>query len=201
LIKVLSAEFVKSAQGFDDSLPEDLSEVVIIGRSNVGKSTLLNLLLQRKNLAKSSSTPGKTRLINFFETTMERDGEKRVYRVVDLPGYGYAKVSKSEKEAWGKKLTAFLKNRSNIHLFILLRDARHPEIESDDETLEFVESIKKPYQNILTVYTKMDKLTQSELQKLKNKNRGALLLSSLKNYGIEQLRESIDNALFGVKSC
>ncbi len=196
----MDAKFVKSAQSIKDSLPEDKSEAVIIGRSNVGKSTLLNLLLQRKNLAKSSATPGKTQLINFFETTMERDGEQRIYRIVDLPGYGYAKVSKEQKRGWEEKLATFLKERSSIHLFILLRDSRHPNLDNDDDTLAFVESIKKPYQNILTVFTKTDKLTQSELAKLKNNFKGGVFTSALKNNGADTLREAIDTQLFGVKN-
>ena len=196
MIKILDANFVKSAQGVEDSPAQDISEVAIIGRSNVGKSTLLNLLLDRKALAKSSSTPGKTRLINFFEAKISKDGETKIFRVIDLPGYGYAKVSKEQKKIWGEKLSMFLQQRSNIHLFVLLRDARHTEIDSDEETLDFVRSIQKPYQKILTVYTKMDKLTQSEICKLRNKYKDCVYVSSLKKSGISELREAIDKNLF-----
>jgi len=117
--RVVEAAFIKSAQSIADSLPEDMSEVVFLGRSNVGKSSTLNSLTQRKNLAKSSATPGKTQLINFFETRYLYNDESYPVRFVDLPGFGYAKVSKSLKEVWQKNLVEFIEHRVSIRLFIL----------------------------------------------------------------------------------
>ncbi|HHO65491.1 MAG TPA: ribosome biogenesis GTP-binding protein YsxC, partial [Epsilonproteobacteria bacterium] len=108
--RIVEAEFIKSAQSIADSLPEDMSEVVFLGRSNVGKSSTLNSLTQRKNLAKSSATPGKTQLINFFETRYLYNETSFPVRFVDLPGFGYAKVSKSLKEVWQKNLVEFIQN-------------------------------------------------------------------------------------------
>ena len=123
--RIVEAQFIKSAQSIADSLPEDMSEVVFLGRSNVGKSSTLNGLTQRKNLAKSSATPGKTQLINFFETRYLYNDQSYPVRFVDLPGFGYAKVSKSLKEVWQKNLVEFIQHRVSIRLFIHLRDARH----------------------------------------------------------------------------
>jgi GTP-binding protein len=101
-MRIINATFIKSAQCIKDSLPQDIAEVAFIGRSNVGKSSLLNSLTKRKNLAKSSSTPGKTKLINFFEIIFKDDktDEKFKTRFVDLPGFGYARVSKHLKKQW-----------------------------------------------------------------------------------------------------
>ncbi|HFQ62132.1 MAG TPA: ribosome biogenesis GTP-binding protein YsxC, partial [Epsilonproteobacteria bacterium] len=109
--RIVEANFIKSAQSIADSLPEDMSEVVFLGRSNVGKSSTLNGLTQRKNLAKSSATPGKTQLINFFETRYLYNEQSYPVRFVDLPGFGYAKVSKTLKEVWQKNLVEFIQHR------------------------------------------------------------------------------------------
>lgn len=102
MIIIKEASFVKSAEKMDQILDEDTLEVAFIGRSNVGKSSIINALTNRKGLAKSSSTPGKTRLINFFDIKFKKDDEDYEARLVDLPGFGYARVSKSMKHEWQK---------------------------------------------------------------------------------------------------
>ena len=159
--RIVEAEFIKSAQSIADSLPEDMSEVVFLGRSNVGKSSTLNSLTQRKNLAKSSATPGKTQLINFFETRYLYHEMSYPVRFVDLPGFGYAKVSKSLKEVWQKNLVEFIQNRVSIRLFIHLRDARHPHAKIDDDVKTYIADFIRPDQRYLTVFTK-DRQTQSK---------------------------------------
>ena len=99
-LRIINAQFIKSAQSIHDSLDDTMSEVVFLGRSNVGKSSSINTLTERKSLAKSSSTPGKTQLINFFEVKYRWGKEDYMLRFVDLPGFGYAKVSKTLKEVW-----------------------------------------------------------------------------------------------------
>ena len=196
--RIVEANFIKSAQSIHDSLPEDMSEVVFLGRSNVGKSSTLNGLTQRKNLAKASATPGKTQLINFFETRYLYNDQSYPVRFVDLPGFGYAKVSKSLKEVWQKNLVEFIKNRVSIRLFIHLRDARHPHAKIDDDVENYIAEFIRPDQKYLTVFTKIDKLNQKEKAKLKRDFPGSIALSNLKKNGHERVHMSILQTIFGV---
>ena len=173
-----NARFLTSAQHIAQAPSPQSSEIVFLGRSNVGKSSLLNILLGKK-LAKSSATPGKTQLINFFGVEFVNDDEILPLVFVDLPGFGYAKVSKEIKAKWEKNLLEFLQKRSAIKLFIHLRDARHPNLAQDDEVLQFLTNLKRGDQEIVTIFTKADKLTQSEIAKLKNSR--AILSSTLQN--------------------
>ena len=130
---------LQSAQGIFDSPSPDRAEVAFLGRSNVGKSSLLNTLTNRKGLAKSSSTPGKTQLINYFEIKFKTDNEELPYlyaRFVDLPGFGY-KSSKSLKAEWNRNLTAYLEQRPNLQIFVHLIDSRHPQLEIDKMLMNF----------------------------------------------------------------
>jgi len=196
--RIVEADFIKSAQSIDDSLPEDMSEVVFLGRSNVGKSSTLNGLTQRKNLAKSSATPGKTQLINFFETRYLYNDEKYPVRFVDLPGFGYAKVSKSLKEVWQKNLVAFIQHRVSIRLFIHLRDARHPHAKIDDDVETYISEFIRPDQRYLTVFTKIDKLNQKERAKLKREFPEAITVSNLKKNGYARVHDEILKTIFGL---
>lgn len=196
--RIVEAQFIKSAQSIADSLPEDMSEVVFLGRSNVGKSSTLNSLTQRKNLAKSSATPGKTQLINFFETRYLYNEESYPVRFVDLPGFGYAKVSKSLKEVWQKNLVEFIQNRVSIRLFIHLRDARHPHAKIDDDVEAYIAEFIRPDQKYLTVFTKIDKLNQKERAKLKKDFPGSITLSNLKKNGHDRVHQNILETIFGV---
>ena len=151
-MKITSAAFHISASSLS-GLPEgSLAEIVFSGRSNVGKSTLLNSLTELKGLAKTSSTPGKTRLINYFLINKQ-------FYFVDLPGYGYAAVGHAEKAAWGNLLSAYIEHRRTISLIVLLLDSRHPAMQSDRAMIDFLEFHDKPYGIVLTKY---DKLTQKE---------------------------------------
>jgi len=189
----MKVKFIKSAPSIKEAIEPNFTEVALLGRSNVGKSSFLNAFTNQK-IAKTSSTPGKTRLINFFE--VEDEGKK--YILVDLPGFGYAKVSKSMQKEWGKNLDEFLRNRFNIKLFIHLRDARHPELEIDNNVDEYLKSFLRKDQQILTVFTKIDKLKQSELAKLKQKYPDALFISNTKKRGIDKVRKKINEILWGV---
>jgi len=197
--RVVEAEFIKSAQSIADSLPEDMSEVVFLGRSNVGKSSTLNSLTQRKNLAKSSATPGKTQLINFFETRYLYNETSYPVRFVDLPGFGYAKVSKTLKEVWQKNLVEFIQHRVSIRLFIHLRDARHPHAKIDDDVEEYISEFIRPDQRYLTVFTKIDKLNQKERAKLKREFPGSITVSNLKKNGHDRVHYEIIQTIFGVE--
>ena len=203
MARIVNASFITSASRIEEAPPEGIGEVVFLGRSNVGKSSLLNALTHRKNLAKSSATPGKTRLINYFDITYKEDetGEKFRLHFVDLPGFGYAKVSKSLKHAWQKSLNDFIRARRTIRLFVHLRDARHPKEAIDDGVAEYIRSFIGPDQCYLEVFTKSDKLNQKQTGALLRDHPGALLVSNLKNRGIGKLEQLIFDIAVKGKAC
>ncbi len=123
MIKIHNVEFIRSCAQVGQCPTEQIPEIAIVGRSNVGKSSLFNLLVQRKKMAKVSGTPGKTRLLNFFKITLS-DPKRTPFYLVDLPGYGYAKVSKSEQAGWGKMIENYLLGRSLLKVLIILVDIR-----------------------------------------------------------------------------
>lgn len=194
---IISAKFITSLAKFDENLASNLSEVAFLGRSNVGKSSLINSLCKQKNLAKSSATPGKTQLINFFEVTCKKNEEKFNINFIDLPGFGYAKVSKNLKEIWNKNLDEFLKFRTSIKLFIHLIDSRHTHLEIDTNLKSYLQNFLNPDQKILQVFTKCDKLNQSQRAKLKNKFKDSLLVSNLNKFGLDALEDIIINQTLG----
>ncbi len=158
MFKVQSAAFITSAPTLSQCPDWELPEIAMVGRSNVGKSSLINCLLNRKNLAKTSNTPGKTRLINFYRITSSV-GE---FALVDLPGYGYAKVSKAMQQDWDRHMTAFLQKRSNLVGALQLIDARHAPQPADLQMLAWLRA-----QEILfkVVLTKVDKISRNDSQK------------------------------------
>ncbi len=198
-MRLIEASFLTSAQSIQDSPSPDMAEVAFLGRSNVGKSSLLNSLTKRKNLAKSSSTPGKTQLLNYFDIKFRNDEGEPPYfyaRFVDLPGFGYAKVSKSLKKDWHKNLTEFLEKRPSLQIFVHLIDARHTTLDIDKSVDEFLNHIKRGDQIIINAYTKIDKLKQNDLGKLKRANPDGIFISNSKNKGIDQLEKRISDYLF-----
>lgn len=201
--RIVDASFLTSASRIDEAPAEGVGEVVFLGRSNVGKSSLLNSLTHRKSLAKSSSTPGKTRLINYFEVVYKDDeaNEKYTLHFVDLPGFGYAKVSKSIKYEWQKSLNEFIKNRRTIRLFVHLRDARHPNEPIDEEVKRYIAQFIGPDQCYIELFTKSDKLNQKEMSKVLRDHPGALLVSNLKKRGIEKLEALIYDIVIKGRPC
>jgi len=199
-MNLVEASFLQSAQSINDSPSPLVAEVAFLGRSNVGKSSILNSLTNKKNLAKSSSTPGKTQLINYFLIKFKTKNEETPYvytRFVDLPGFGYAKVAKSLKASWNKNLTAYLEQRSNLQIFIHLIDARHTSLEIDKNVDDFLKTIKRNDQIIINAFTKIDKLNSSELFKLKREFPDGIFISNLKKKGILDLQNRITEYLFG----
>ncbi len=162
-----NAEFVTSITDLS-RLPKDgLPQIAFSGKSNVGKSSVINRLLQRKNLARVGETPGKTTHINFFRI----DGKAYF---VDLPGYGFAKVPKAEKERWGKLMEAYFSDPTRISLGILIVDARHKPTENDVTMAAYFKSSGRPF---LVVANKLDKLKKSELEPNMELIRKTLTLS------------------------
>lgn len=197
-MKIVESNFLTSSVSIKDSPSSDYAEVVFLGRSNVGKSSLLNSLCKRKNLAKSSSTPGKTKLLNFFDIRFKDEARGDMFaRFVDLPGFGYAKVSKEMQKEWGSNLTDFLKFRFSVRVFVHLIDSRHPDLEIDEFMDSYIKGFMKKDQTIINVYTKADKLNQSQMSAIRAKDPTAILVSNLKNSGIAQLEAKICEVLFG----
>jgi GTP-binding protein len=153
-MKVTNAEFVKSAFKQADWPHNPLPEIAFLGRSNVGKSSLINSLLDVKGLARTSSTPGRTQSLNFFLVNND-------FRFVDLPGFGYARVPKNIRSAWGEMVTGYLAKRTQLVLSIHIVDSRHEPTKLDLQLHEWLEHSAKPR---LIVATKSDKLSNNELK-------------------------------------
>ena len=161
-MRIHSAEFLLSASTKRQFPAETLPEIAFAGRSNVGKSTLINSLLNRKKLVKTSATPGKTQLINFFKVNDK-------FYFVDLPGYGYAKVPESVRRKWQNLVEAYLSERKTLRNVVLIIDSRHNPTSQDRQLLEWLKYFQRPS---LIVASKIDKLKKGQvknnLQKIKN---------------------------------
>lgn len=158
-MKIRQLDFLGSAVREDQFPPTDLPEIALAGRSNVGKSSLLNMLLNRNNFARTSSTPGKTQTINFYQVNGQ-------FRFVDLPGYGYAKVAKDKKATWAAFINHYLQTRDNLIDIFLLVDARHAPTEDDKQMYRYI--IEHGFSGTV-IMTKADKLNQSDLAKSKRR--------------------------------
>lgn len=172
----------------------NLPEVAFAGRSNVGKSSIINSLLNRKAIARVSSTPGKTREINFYNL------DRKLY-FVDLPGYGYAKVSKEKKESWGDVISTYLDTRHNLALTILLVDIRHLPSADDCMMFDWIKNSNIPY---LIVASKADKITRSQLNPSLQAIRktlgiedtaGVIAFSSETKLGRDEIWKKIDSII------
>ncbi|MNS45767.1 putative GTP-binding protein EngB [compost metagenome] len=165
-MKVTSSEFIISAVR-PEQYPEDgLPEVALAGRSNVGKSSLINRMINRKNLARTSSTPGKTQHLNYYRIN------DALY-FVDFPGYGYAKVSKVQRQVWGKMIEEFLTVREPLKLVLLIIDLRHPPSKDDELMYDWLKHYDLP---VCVVATKADKIPKSRWQKHIKIIRDALVM-------------------------
>lgn len=188
-----NVEFEK-AYGISAQLPpSNIPEITFAGRSNVGKSSLLNKLFNRKSLARVSSVPGKTITINFYNV----DG----YKFVDLPGYGYAKISKQERDRFGELMEGYFQNGRNIKLVVQLVDMRHKPSQDDYGMIDFMQQMDIPF---IVVATKCDKLKVKEFQKREREIKEELSMvdesliipfSSEKGTGLDKVKSEIEKAL------
>ena len=262
---IVGARFLGSASSVANAPEPALSELAFLGRSNVGKSSLINALTKQK-IAKSSNTPGKTQLINFFEvefkvnlnenlnfngensglnstsclnlsenssknsishlnssensnknstllnlnsnsqensnenSTQNSTPQKFKLIFIDLPGFGYARVSRSKRQEWDKNLDEFLRTRTSLKLFIHLRDARHEDLELDEQINAYLQGILSPTQSLLVVFTKADKLNQAQKARLNKAYPNALLVSSAKKTGLERLENALITHTLGLET-
>ena len=181
-------KFIKSASNISES-PDDIgAEVAFVGRSNSGKSSAINVITNQKNLARISKTPGRTQLINFFEI-------EEMQRLVDLPGYGYAKTSKKQQKEWGFMISEYVKYRHTLRGIILIIDIRRGIMELDHAFLDFYLPLNKPLHILLT---KSDKLKKQACRKSFDSVRSIVdsvasvqLFSSLKKSGTEEAKAKI----------
>ena len=189
-MKIRSSEIVVSAIKKEQYPSEGLPEIALVGRSNVGKSSATNALLNRRNFARTSQTPGKTRTINFYKINEE-------FYFVDLPGYGYAKVAKSEKDKWGVIMERYLQDRDELCAIFLLVDIRH---EPTNDDVMMYEWIKHFGYNCVVIATKADKISRGQYQKhisiirkklQLEKDEKVIPLSSSKKTGVEDVWNEI----------
>lgn len=199
-MQILSAEFTTSAARAGEFPSDGLPQIAVAGRSNVGKSSLLNMLAQRRQLVKTSQVPGKTRLINFFLINKSGPPGTSFY-LVDIPGFGYAKVGRSEKRAMEDSIEAYLSGNARLHGLLYLIDSRVPDSPVDREALEWLQGFDIP---ILAVATKGDKLSKAEAKKALDaikKHHGLpeppILTSADKKQGREEVLEQMGLLLAG----
>lgn len=192
-MKIESAVFELSAALECQLPPSSLPEIAFSGRSNVGKSSLINRLLNRKNLARTSATPGKTATVNFYRLD--------TLRLVDLPGYGYAKVARAEKERWNRLINGYLMAERDLRLVIQLVDMRHPASADDEAMIDFMVNQSVPF---VLVLTKADKLNKTQRQQRLSQFseqfadlEGVRIVpfSALTGEGIPELRGILDEVL------
>ncbi len=193
-IQVVSAEFSRTATKPTEWPRGRTPEVAFVGRSNVGKSSMLNALTRRKGLARVSNTPGRTRALQFFDVSYRPTpaARPRALRLCDLPGYGYAKVSKAERDAWAAMIEDYLRERDVLRAVVLIVDARHPPAESDLDAAGFLSGAGR---RVVVAATKMDKLARTrqgaalaEVEKALGLPRGdAVPFSAVEGTGAEKL--------------
>ena len=192
-MRFINVKFIKSASKKAEFIEDELPQIAIVGRSNVGKSSLINLLTNNSKMAKTSSTPGRTRLVNYFNIN------NQCY-LVDLPGYGFAKASKNLTSAWDSVMNDYFTNNEKLKLVLVLVDSRILPTDLDIQMLDYLAENEIP---ALIVMTKTDKLNRSEINLNKDKiskmvryNKDLIIpTSTLKRIGVEEIASKIDNYL------
>ena len=201
MMRIVESKFIKSAVKPNAYPASPYADIAFVGKSNVGKSSLINTLLNRKAIAKVSGTPGKTRLINFFEIRFKTEENKDGFvNFVDLPGYGYAKVSKTERTAWKKMIQSYFEQRMSLKSVIALVDIRHSADPKDILMLKMLRDEGIPF---VVVATKSDKIAKSKLPACLEKlsvglevnKKNIYSFSSLKKTGIEDILNWINNQI------
>ncbi|MBQ6389122.1 MAG: YihA family ribosome biogenesis GTP-binding protein [Mogibacterium sp.] len=197
-MRIINSELETVAVKPSQYPPDTVPEVAFAGRSNVGKSSLLNLITGRKSLARVSGSPGKTRTINFYrcEGRDEKDAPALQFRIVDLPGYGFARVSRAETEKWGDMMESYLENRQGLRKVILLVDIRHKPSAQDVQMYEY---LKYYHLDGIVAATKADKVSNNERAKNIREIRQTLGMSKDdKVIPVSALKKTGDGELLGI---
>ena len=190
-MRFINAKFIKSASKKEEFIVDELSQVAIVGRSNVGKSSLINLLTNNSKMAKTSSTPGRTRLVNYFNINNQ-------FYLVDLPGYGFAKASKETTNTWDAVMNDYFVNNEKLKLVMVLLDCRHKPTELDKQMINYLADNEI---RTIIVLTKSDKINRSELNNAINNiskemryNKDLIVpTSASKKLGVEKIGVLLDN--------
>lgn len=192
-MRFINTKFIKSASKKEEFIIDDLPQIAIVGRSNVGKSSLINMLTNNSKMAKTSSTPGRTRLVNYFNVN-------EAFYLVDLPGYGYHKASKSIADSWDRVMNDYFVDNDKLRVVMLLLDSRILPTELDIQMLDFLATHDIP---CVIVLTKTDKLNRSEINNAINKvstmvryNKELIIpTSATKKQGVEKVGDLLENYL------
>lgn len=196
---LIRADYVASAVRADQYPQPAMEEVAFVGRSNVGKSSLINSLTRRRGLARVSGSPGKTQTLNFYglhaKLKTEYGDERKEFHLVDLPGYGFAKTSKDNRSQWSVFIRKYLTNSENLHLVCQLVDIRHAPMASDLEAYRFLVDSGV---NVLVVLTKSDKLSKSAIAKQKNVFKRALGLDDSRIIAYTSTHHTMRNPLINI---
>lgn len=200
MIRIVKSEFIKSAVKPADYPPTFSLEFAFVGRSNVGKSSLMNTILNRRSLAKVSATPGKTRLVNFFNIHYKQDDLDGYFTFVDLPGYGFAKVSKTERDKWRVMMDSYFRERLQLRAVFVLADIRH---NADPRDAAMINMLKHYDKKCCLIATKSDKVAQSKQPaKIKQLKSGLDLqdipvipFSALKKKGVDKVLNWMESLL------
>ena len=199
MIQVLEAQFVTTAVTREQYPPPLWPEVAFVGRSNVGKSSMINTLAARKKLVRVSNTPGRTRTINFFDVVLKQASSKSTLRLADLPGYGFAKASKTDRAGWQKMIADYLENRTALKVVVSIIDAEVGPLSDDFSTLDY---LSQTVDQILVVATKIDRLPKARrkprLQALAKSldlpETSVLAFSATEKWGVEEVWHSLVEA-------
>ena len=192
-MRIINAKFIKSASKKEEFIVDELSQIAIVGRSNVGKSSLINLLTNNSKMAKTSSTPGRTRLVNYFNINNQ-------FYLVDLPGYGYHKASKSIANAWDAVMNDYFVDNEKLKLVFVLLDCRIEPTELDKQMLDYLAEHEIP---AVIILTKTDKISRSELglnmakisKEIRFNKDLIIATSALKKQGVERVEKLLDDYL------
>lgn len=200
MIKILDAQFVTTAVAPAQYPEGDVPEIAFVGRSNVGKSSMINALAGRKKLVRVSNTPGRTRTLNFFEVSLERDGERQKVRLADLPGYGFAKAPKTERQKWREMISTYLDERKPLRIVVSIVDAEVGPTAEDLATLDYLAEKKA---RLLVVATKIDRLPKAKRKpavkalaaRLEVPEEVVIPFSATDRIGIDEVWEALLGAL------
>ena len=192
-MRIINTKFIKSASKKEEFIVDELPQIAIVGRSNVGKSSLINLLTNNSKMAKTSSTPGRTRLVNYFNINNQ-------FYLVDLPGYGYHKASKSIGDTWDKVMNDYFVDNNKLKLVFVLLDSRIMPTELDKQMLDYLAENEIP---AVIILTKVDKISRSELGLNMSKiskeirfNKDLIVATStLKKQGVDRIESLLDEYL------
>lgn len=200
MIRLLDARFVTTAVSPEQYPGAELPEVAFVGRSNVGKSSMINALTGRRKLVRVSKTPGRTRTINFFDVELEQDQQRRNVRLADMPGYGFARVSKAELQKWEPMITTYLARRQNLRAVVSIVDAAIGPTPADHQALEYLVTAERA---VLVVATKVDQIGKAKrkprlaaiAEQLSLPEDRVILFSALERIGVQEVWEALLDSL------